>query len=79
MRLLIPSTLSGEVFVNNLLTTNYHSNTGGPAPTFFEVFGVFFPAVTGIVAGANLSGDLKDPAVAIPKGARAKISLIHME
>ena len=42
---------------------------------FWGVFGVFFPAATGVLAGANMSGELDRPRRAIPVGTLAALGL----
>ncbi|XP_069578388.1 solute carrier family 12 member 3-like [Brachyistius frenatus] len=53
---------------SEIFLTNLKPNWRQPEDNFFQMFAIFFPSAIGILSGANISGDLKDPATAIPKG-----------
>ena len=64
--------LSTDTLKSNMFPEFRANKDGG---SFFAAFSIFFPAATGILAGVNISGDLKDPGYAIPKGTFTAIVL----
>ncbi|MBL4848643.1 MAG: amino acid permease [Planctomycetes bacterium] len=67
----VASLFSVETFQTNWASGYSAVDTAKPEGdrySFWMIFAIYFPAVTGILAGVNMSGDLKDPAKSIPLG-----------
>ncbi len=72
------SHFSIETLQENLPALYSVKNPESSIPTYFTfwtVFAIYFPAVTGIDAGLNMSGDLRDPSKSIPTGTLAAVLL----
>ena len=70
--------LSLHTFRDNLLPKFTRHAAGSQLhgkENFQDLFGIMFPATGGIFAGASMSGDLKHPSKAIPKGTLSGLAL----
>ena len=56
--MLVIAMVSGDTIANNF-GPDFRGQGSNDLTSFFAVFSIFFPAATGILAGANISGDLK--------------------
>ncbi|KAI3659119.1 hypothetical protein MP638_001986 [Amoeboaphelidium occidentale] len=59
---------SSETFHSNLFSNYTLSYSGNSVESFQSIFGIIYPACSGILAGASMSGDLSKPSHSIPTG-----------
>ncbi|MBN1903619.1 MAG: amino acid permease [Deltaproteobacteria bacterium] len=60
-------------FNYSIFSANMRSNYTSGDISFWVMFALYFPAATGIMAGVNMSGDLKNPGKSIPAGTFAAV------
>lgn len=78
MALLVAALVS--FYVGAIPAFDLSTMTSGSSPPsdplgFWVIFAVLFPAVTGFTQGVSMSGDLRDPGTALPKGTFAAVGL----
>eukprot|EP00158_Paraphelidium_tribonemae_P006825 Partr_v1_DN27987_c0_g1_i1_m11631 putative solute carrier family 12 (potassium chloride transporters), member 9 len=68
---------SGETLSGNLYSNYTTTSTGVGVESFSSIFGIVYPACTGILTGASMSGDLKSPSVSIPNGTLLALAITY--